>query len=413
MASLDETPPLSLRNGFRCVPEDNATVEDVLIEVGDQIGHENIVSASRMNQAVVVFLKEPNLVNRLIVSGLTVKDAFVQLSPLYTLTTKVTVSNIPPFVSNDVVQRELVRFGKIVSPFKTVALGCKHPALKHVASFRRYVYMVLESPENTLDINFRVKHEGRLYMVYATTGSIRCFECGDIGHKRLTCPHKKTGAENAVGSEDGVANKSADLVDAAQDEAVPLAEVSDANSDVALMAVDTENNVDVAKVVPKSSVNGLVSVVNTDEVASTSGTKQLESANDGNEEISYLGVLNNEDVEEELSDDTESQVSMCENDGSSQGLAFNASQVDFSGGFNKDSLYNLEQINSFLDETYGKQININDFFPDIDKFVQSVMFYQRTVGVDELSEKKRFRLKKHLTTIRKSKAMNRRKNKLK
>ncbi len=118
-------------------------------------------------------------------------------------------------------------------------------------------------------------------------------------------------------------------------------------------------------------------------------------------------------MEEELSDDTESQVSMCENDGSSQGLAFNASQVDFSGGFNKDSLYSLEQINSFLDETYGKQININDFFPDIDKFVQSVMFYQRTVGVEELSEKKRFQLKKHLTTIRKSKAMNRRKNKSK
>lgn len=57
MASLDETPPLSLRNGFRCVPEDNSTVEDVLIAVGDQIGHENIVSASRMNQAVVVFFE--------------------------------------------------------------------------------------------------------------------------------------------------------------------------------------------------------------------------------------------------------------------------------------------------------------------------------------------------------------------
>lgn len=66
---------------------------------------------------------------------------------------------------------------------------------------------------------------------------------------------------------------------------------------------------------------------------------------------------------------------MCENDGNSQGLAVNASQVGFSGGFNKDSLYSLEEINSFLDETYGKQININDFFSDVDKFVQSVMFY--------------------------------------
>lgn len=31
MASHEEVPSLSLRNGFRCVPEDGVTVEDVLI----------------------------------------------------------------------------------------------------------------------------------------------------------------------------------------------------------------------------------------------------------------------------------------------------------------------------------------------------------------------------------------------
>lgn len=40
-------------------------------------------------------------------------------------------------------------------------------------------------------------------------------------------------------------------------------------------------------------------------------------------------------------------------------------------------------------------------FPDVDKFVESVTFYQRNVGIDQLSEKKHFRLRKHLTTIRK------------
>ncbi len=54
MASHEETPSLSLRNGFRCVPEDGVTVENVLISTGGEVGHENIVSASRMNQAVVV-----------------------------------------------------------------------------------------------------------------------------------------------------------------------------------------------------------------------------------------------------------------------------------------------------------------------------------------------------------------------
>ncbi|KAK3514332.1 hypothetical protein QTP70_014447 [Hemibagrus guttatus] len=43
---------LSLRNGFRCVLDIDALVEDVLLAVGEQVGHENINSASRMNKAV-------------------------------------------------------------------------------------------------------------------------------------------------------------------------------------------------------------------------------------------------------------------------------------------------------------------------------------------------------------------------
>ncbi|KAL1269565.1 hypothetical protein QQF64_031854 [Cirrhinus molitorella] len=40
------------------------------------------------------------------------------------------------------------------------------------------------------------KHEGGSYMIYATTGNLRCFECGDVGHKRQVCPHKERGEEN-------------------------------------------------------------------------------------------------------------------------------------------------------------------------------------------------------------------------
>ncbi len=44
MASHEETPPLSLHNAFRCVPEDAVTVENVLISTAGEVGHENIVS---------------------------------------------------------------------------------------------------------------------------------------------------------------------------------------------------------------------------------------------------------------------------------------------------------------------------------------------------------------------------------
>ncbi len=48
MASIPgQTPPnLSLRNGCRCVPEPGVTIEELLVVVGEQVGFDNIVSAS-------------------------------------------------------------------------------------------------------------------------------------------------------------------------------------------------------------------------------------------------------------------------------------------------------------------------------------------------------------------------------
>lgn len=123
---------LTLRHGCRCVPEPGVTVEDLLLVIGEQIGFDNIASASRMNKAIVVFLKTESLINQLTVSGLWVKEAFVAVSPLSAPSTKITISNVPPFVSNDAITKELLRFGKIASPVKMIPLGCKNAALKHV-----------------------------------------------------------------------------------------------------------------------------------------------------------------------------------------------------------------------------------------------------------------------------------------
>ena len=56
------------------------------------------------------------------------------------------------------------------------------------------------------------------------------------------------------------------------------------------------------------------------------------------------------------------------------------------------NLYMLEEINSFLDETFGK--SVKEFFPDAEKFIKSMVTLQKVVGADLLDEKKRFRLKK-------------------
>lgn len=74
--------------------------------------------------------------------------------------------------------------------FKFISLGCKNQNLKHVVSLRRQGFMYLKNPEQTLNVSFYVKHGESLYSVYATSDSLRCFECGVIGHKRFTCLQK-------------------------------------------------------------------------------------------------------------------------------------------------------------------------------------------------------------------------------
>ncbi|KAG1947653.1 small conductance calcium-activated potassium channel protein [Pimephales promelas] len=193
-----EAPPSSLRHGVRCEVESSVAVEEVLVSIGEQVGYENISSASRMNRAVVVFLKEEILVNRLVSSGISVSGLFVSISPLVNPTRKVIISNVPPFIPDDEIERALLLYGKFASTVKTIPLGCKNTALKHVMSFRRQVAMFLKQPE--LEVSFRVSHEGKTYMVYASTGSLKCFECGDVGHKRSKCPHKagSSGVNNVV-----------------------------------------------------------------------------------------------------------------------------------------------------------------------------------------------------------------------
>lgn len=64
------------------------------------------------------------------------------------LAVKVDVSNVPPFIKNEVIEREV----------------------------------------SSLSLKFRCRHGGSSYAVFASTDNLHCFECGDLSHKRFSCP---------------------------------------------------------------------------------------------------------------------------------------------------------------------------------------------------------------------------------
>ena len=401
-----ETPPPSIRQGVRIVPPDSSvTVEEVLLAVGEQVGHDKLSFASRMNKAVVVFLNEEPRVYQLVESGVFIRDLFVQVSPLSVPSTRITVSGVPPFIPNELLESELRRFGKFASGFKTVSLGCKDPKLKHVLSLRRQVFMFLDSPTQTLDVSFRVKHGDGFYMVYASSGQFKCFECGDVGHKRFTCPHRQQGAAHSADAAGGSAGSAAggSAGSAAGGSAAggsgACAAGADADADPGAEGVeagatgspseeddsDREEQSQPDKQQPSVTAENLSSSQSAGtEAASTSFVGRDPTVNTNEEQclLNSQASCEGEDMEYDSESDT---VSIGET------------------SIKNTDLYSLEEINQFLDVTFKRSVRINDYFGDTEKFIRSVGVLQRLVGFDLLDEKKRFRLKKHITTLRKAK----------
>lgn len=79
------------------------------------------MSASRMSSAVVIFLDSIEKVTSVMV----IKDTFTPVIPLVQPARKVTLSNVPPFIKDDILLAELSRHGKVVSQMKKIPLGCK------------------------------------------------------------------------------------------------------------------------------------------------------------------------------------------------------------------------------------------------------------------------------------------------
>ena len=88
-------------------PDSKVTVEEVLLAVSEQVGHDKLSFPSRMNKAVVVFLTDEPHIHQLIQSGVFIRDSFVQVSPLSVPSTRITVSGVPPFIPNEALQNVL------------------------------------------------------------------------------------------------------------------------------------------------------------------------------------------------------------------------------------------------------------------------------------------------------------------
>lgn len=215
-------------------------------------------------------------------------------------------------------------------------------------------------------------------MIYVNTGSLKCFECGDIGHKKLECPHRAQANEEVAGPS-GVTLPVVKVNSTTfQSQEESIAQNDESSDSVELRQNKEDKVVNVAEerevlehsagiVVKKASESADCEVIRP--------TRPFE-----NNECSN-------DVENREEDDALSELS----------------DISEFGSQNLEETYSVQEINEFLDLTFGKTVKVEDFFPDIDKFIWSVVSMQKVVSFEALCKKKRFRLKKIIAKLRREK----------
>ena len=120
MVNGDDLSTLTRKHGIKMGQGFQCSVEDVCLAVGERFRYDRIKSAARMNGAVVIFLDQLEKVNRVVEAGITVNEMFVQVLPLAQPATRVVLSNVPPFITDEFLSREMSRNGKIASPVKEI-----------------------------------------------------------------------------------------------------------------------------------------------------------------------------------------------------------------------------------------------------------------------------------------------------
>lgn len=387
---------LTRRHGVKVAAE--VSVEKCCLAVGEVVGYDSILSASRMNSAIVVFLSAIEKANEIVQNGIVLDGILTPVLPLSLPSKRVTISNVPPFITDEVLTKALSRYGKLISSIKKIPIGGVSPLLKHVVSFRRSVYMIVnEDSDLDLALNFRVDDYD--YVVFITTDRIKCFGCGVVGHLIRNCPNKQGRHDRAADAE-GAANgaeRPADEVLAAEAPAAVEPETAEVNDHNRAHEVEVPGDATVSVEEECKDTTVIEKGESSDKLdgdVAGGDVREIDGNETDAEQIVFKVPLKRKSykvyespcvkkVDLELSADQTETESDSELSDSSASL----SQSDFVA-----RNYEVEDIKLFLRSTKNKRgVRVNEYFPDAVQFLEKTKFF---MSEGCFSNKEVFRLRK-------------------
>ena len=387
---------LTRRHGVKVPVGVECSVEECSLAVGAVVGYNAIRSASRMNSAVVLFLDEVEKVNTLVEKGIVLKDSHTAVFPLVSPAKKVTLSNVPPFIKDEVLLRELSRHGQIVSTIHKIPLGCKSPLLQHVVSFRRRVFMILKNDAEELNLALRFRIDNFDYVIFATTETMKCFGCGLEGHLVRSCPGNTAEAPAGL-SRAGVAPDGAARVGIMDSHVQDQGEqAGDRGKSDPLTVTEEQGRAEGGRLAD-------MEFSETEQRGASKGKEPVfkRPANRARSSPRAKKSKVNSAVLSFLSGTEGATVSDSEENSASDSERESSDSSIFEKCTSRSGVYSTEQVRRFLRKTKGKRnVKVENYFPDLEVFLQTAKGLIRSVEEGGIGEPEVHRLKKLVLKVR-------------
>jgi len=170
------------------------TQDQVLRCVADRIGGRNIHYCSRLsNGRICLYLTNPECVAQMTEGGgLVVASKFIPCRRYVSEAKKIVVSNCPPELDDNQLQKILQPYGRIVSAPTRLRVSTVHEDLKHIRSWRRSIYMMLPNEAPALPERILITSPDNVkHTLYLERDDVICTFCHGPGHLEEKCKKKE------------------------------------------------------------------------------------------------------------------------------------------------------------------------------------------------------------------------------
>lgn len=188
---------------------DKISIDEYCKEIGKKIGPAHVRFVSKIsNNRICIYVSSKELAHTLVDTHnhILIQGNKVPIRPLISQNKRIILSNVHPFIPNEIIENTLLSSNNIkpVSSISYLRAGLSDQAFTHCYSFRRQMYVKPEDADS-IPGSIQINYEGTNYWIYFSNDQMKCFICKENGHQAKNCP-VNSNKENTENLETAVKN---------------------------------------------------------------------------------------------------------------------------------------------------------------------------------------------------------------